>query len=289
MNCAIVALSREGARVGLRLAEALRGADLFVHEKVALEDGGTDAARWRPFASVLDLTARIFRDYRGLVYVMPCGVVVRAIAPHAGHKKSDPAVVVVDVGARFAVSLLSGHEGGANRLALEVSNILAAEPVISTTTEARKRFVVGIGCRRGVTARAVIHAVRRALKEAGVPLPQVRMLASADIKSNERGLLSAARSLRLPLRFIRSEELRQCQREFARSEFVRRKVGLPAVAEPCALLAGTRTRLRLPKRIHGPVTVAVAEEDCWWWESAPADRSTARAARSKPSRRARSS
>jgi cobalt-precorrin 5A hydrolase len=288
MKCAIIALSPEGTRVGLRLAAASRGADLFVHEKAMPADGEA-VARWRPFASVLDLTARIFGKYRGLVYVMPCGVVVRAIAAHARHKKSDPAVVVVDVGARFAVSLLSGHEGGANRLAIEVSNVLAAEPVISTTTEARKRFVVGVGCRRGVSAGAVLEAIRCALKEAGVSLSEVRMLASADIKSKERGLLSAARTLRLPLRFIRSEELRECQREFARSEFVQRKVGLPAVAEPCALLAGARTRLRLPKRIHGPVTVAVAEEDCWWWESAPAEHSTARAARSKPSRRARSS
>ena len=50
--------------------------------------------------------------YDGLVYIAPCGVVVRAIAPFLEHKTKDPAVVVVDVGGRWAVSLLSGHEGG---------------------------------------------------------------------------------------------------------------------------------------------------------------------------------
>jgi cobalt-precorrin 5A hydrolase len=289
MKRAIIALSPEGVSVGSRLAVAWRNADLFVHEKAALPDGTPDQKRWHSFASVVHLTAKIFKKYRGLVYVMPCGVVVRAIAPHARHKKSDPAVVVVDIGARFAVSLLSGHEGGANELAQEAGHVLGAEPVISTTTEARKRFIVGVGCRRGVSARAICTAIRLALKEAGVPLSEVRTLASADIKSDERGLLSAARSLHLPLRFIRSEELRKCQRTFTRSEFVTQRVGLPAVAEPCALLAGTRTRLRQPKRIHGPVTVAVAEEDCWWWESAPADRSIAPAVPSRPSRRPRSS
>ncbi len=48
-------------------------------------------------------------------------------------------MVVVDVGARWAISLLSGHEGGANDLAVAVGNILAAEPVISTTSEALKK------------------------------------------------------------------------------------------------------------------------------------------------------
>jgi hypothetical protein len=55
--------------------------------------------------------ASIFSDYRRLVYVMPCGVVVRAIAAHVNDKHTDPAVVVTDIGGRWAMSLLSGHEG----------------------------------------------------------------------------------------------------------------------------------------------------------------------------------
>ena len=86
----------------------------------------------------MDLTEQIFASYTGLVYIAPTGVVVRAIAPLLRHKTTDPAVVVVDVGGRWAVSLLSGHEGGANELAVTVANILGAEPVVSTTTEAVK-------------------------------------------------------------------------------------------------------------------------------------------------------
>ncbi|MEW6347534.1 MAG: cobalamin biosynthesis protein [Thermodesulfobacteriota bacterium] len=218
------------------------------------------------FSRITDLTREIFAQFRGLVYIAPCGVVVRALAPNLRSKLDDPAVVVVDVGGRYAVSLLSGHEGGANELALAVANTLAAEPVISTTTEARKRLIVGVGCRRGTSSDSIVSAIRHALAEIRASEDQVRLLASADIKAEELGLLEASKQLGIAVRFIPSEEIRSSAREFAVSRFVEEKVNLPAVAEPAALLAGRRTRLILPKRRFNGVTVAVAQEDCVWSE-----------------------
>jgi cobalt-precorrin 5A hydrolase len=197
---------------------------------------------------------------------MPCGVVVRAVAPHLENKRTDPAIVVVDAGGRYAVSLLSGHEGGANDLAVKVANILGAEPVITTTTEALKDLVVGIGCRRGVEAEAVVSAVREALRLAGGELSRVRFLASADIKAGEEGLLDAARRLGVPVRFVGSEDIRSSTRSFDRSDFVEEKVNLPAVAEPATLLAGRRTTLILRKTVLRGLTVAVARESFMWSE-----------------------
>ena len=82
--------------------------------------------------------SRIFPACREIVCAVPCGVVVRAVAPLIRNKFEDPAVVVLDVGGRWSVSLLSGHEGGANDLAMRVANLLGAEPVVTTTTEALK-------------------------------------------------------------------------------------------------------------------------------------------------------
>ena len=258
MTLAAVTLSREGAMLADRLAQELPGTDLYVHEKVS----GDWAAR--PFAGIVELTEQIFPKYRGLVYVAPCGVVVRALAGCLKHKTADPAVVAVDVGGRWAVSLLSGHEGGANDLAVTVANILRAEPVISTTTEALKTVIVGIGCRRGAKSGKIITAVKEALRECGLEASQVRLLSSADIKSNEPGLLEAASELKVPLRFISSEEIRNSRRNFRHSAFVEQKVNLPAVAEPAALLAGRRTTLILKKRVYNGVTVALARESCLW-------------------------
>jgi cobalt-precorrin 5A hydrolase len=254
VKIALVSLSNEGARVAATLAGHFPNSEIFLHA------GVEELPAAKRFDRVIELTAEIFSQFEGLVYIAPAGLVVRAIAPCLKHKTTDPAVVLVDVGGRWAVSLLGGHEGGANELALAVANCLGAEPVISTTTEAIKDLIVGVGCRRGTAAATIAAAVREALARAGVDLCRVRFLASADIKADEPGLRQAALELGLPLRLVAADEIAHSTRSFERSEFVQEKVHLPAVAEPAALLAGRRTKLLLPKTILNGVTVAIARE-----------------------------
>ena len=96
---------------------------------------------------------------------------------------------------------------------------------------------------------------------AGRSRDDVRLLATADVKRNERGLWEAADTLQLPLRLISSDDIRRCPYAFEPSPLAEEKVGLPAVAEPAALLAGRRTRFLLRRQILDGVTVAIAEED----------------------------
>jgi cobalt-precorrin 5A hydrolase len=275
MSIALISLSAEGLSIARRLAPHFSDAEIYVHESVA------EAPEVRRFTKVADLTREVFGRCRGLVYIMPSGVVVRAIAPLVEHKLKDPAVVVIDVLGRWAISLLCGHEGGANPLTLRIANLLEAEPVITTTSEAAKDLIVGVGCRRGTPAETIIAAITEALALVGHRPQEVRLLASADLKADETGLLQAAEQLAIPLRLIAGAEIRACGRLFAHSTFVEDKVALPAVAEPVALLAGRRTQLILPKTIIKSVTVAIARENCSWSASDPATASTAPAARSR--------
>jgi cobalt-precorrin 5A hydrolase len=231
---------------------------LHFHEVVA------DRAGAVVFSRTADLVAALFPKTDGMIFIGPCGVMVRAMAPHLASKYTDPPVVVLDVLGRWSLSLVSGHEGGANALCLAAANILGAEPVITTTSDAARTLVVGVGCRRGCEASAIVDAVTRGLEKAGAALSDVRYLASADIKAHEPGLLAAAERLGLPLRFIASEEIRSCSRGFTETPLAMEKVNLPAVAEPSALLAGRRTTLILPKTIINKVTVAVARENSSW-------------------------
>jgi cobalt-precorrin 5A hydrolase len=125
-------------------------------------------------------------------------------------------------------------------------------------------------------------AVRECLATAGHRPEEVRLLASADLKADEAGLLKAAHLLNIPLRFVPGAEICACDRNFNASAFVQDKVALPAVAEPAALLAGRRTRLILPKTIIKSVTVAIARENCSWLVSAPETASTEPAGPSRP-------
>ncbi|MHC3468461.1 precorrin-3B C(17)-methyltransferase [Streptomyces sp. 7R007] len=83
-----------------------------------------------------DAVRAAFAQCEQLVCFLATGAVVRLIAPLLAGKTSDPGVVCVDEGGRFAVSLVGGHGGGANELARDVGELLGAQPVVTTATDA---------------------------------------------------------------------------------------------------------------------------------------------------------
>ena len=251
----VITLSEMGVTVARKLENRLRDVRLHVHNSVK------NVERANSYKNTHDLLATLFKQTDGIVFIGPSGIMVRDLAPLLKSKYTDPPVVVVDVMARFAISLVSGHEGGANALAVTVANILGAEPVVTTTTDAAKTLMVGVGCRRGAAADAIVSAINHALAQIHADIDEVRFLASADIKKDEAGLVEAAEILGIPLRLIASEEIRSCLQSFNITPLAEEKVNLPAVAEPAALLAGRRTTLILPKIIKNQVTVAIAREN----------------------------
>ena len=116
MNTAYFYLTDEGGKLAHKLAAAHPG-DIYNKEnfKENLRTG--------------------FGRYDSLVCIMATGIVVRILAPLIVHKTSDPAVVVLDQKGKYAISLLSGHLGGANDLAREMAVISGGEAVITTATD----------------------------------------------------------------------------------------------------------------------------------------------------------
>ena len=91
-----------------------------------------------------ELVAALFPEFAGFVFIMAAGIVVRVIAPLLRDKRTDPAVVVMDEKGRFAVSLASGHLGGANELAAKVAALCGAQAVITTATDLQQTLAVDL-------------------------------------------------------------------------------------------------------------------------------------------------
>ncbi|GHF88158.1 precorrin-3B C(17)-methyltransferase [Streptomyces griseosporeus] len=85
---------------------------------------------------VADAVRRAFAECEQLVCFLATGAVVRLVAPLLAGKTTDPGVVCVDEAGRYAVALLGGHGGGANDLARAAGEVLGAEPVVTTATDA---------------------------------------------------------------------------------------------------------------------------------------------------------
>lgn len=220
---------------------------------------------WHPgeFASNREAFVAAYGSCRRWVMIMAAGIAVRYLQGLPKAKATDPGVVVLDEGARFAVSLMGGHEGGANALAYAVANAVGAIPVITTATETLKPLVLGVGCRRGVSAERIGLAIASALEKAGRPLAEVREVATIDLKAREPGLLEWCAQQDLPLRVITREHVQERPWVTQGSDWVKANVGVEGVCEPCALLATHRGKLLVPKTALNGVAVAVVEENCF--------------------------
>lgn len=126
MKLAYLSFTEKGRQLAGRLAAALGGSVQRCGASCSLE-------AW---------TAAHFSQSDGLVYVGAAGIAVRAIAPHLKSKTTDPAVVVVDECARYAIPILSGHLGGANDLARAIGRVCGAIPVLTTATDVNGVFAV---------------------------------------------------------------------------------------------------------------------------------------------------
>lgn len=106
-------------------------------EKIASSLEYSKVYKSRELTNLKDLVGEMFENYTHIVFICAVGITVRLIAPYIKDKTIDPAVVAVDDMGRYAISLLSGHVGGANEFALKISEILGAEAIITTASDSR--------------------------------------------------------------------------------------------------------------------------------------------------------
>lgn len=132
MRLALISVTNRGALLSSELGEKLR---LLDHQVQLFAKNGRNPVLATRYELLSTLVAEIFTEYDGLIFVMATGIVVRVIAPYIQDKRFDPAVVVMDEGGQYAISLLSGHIGGGNELTAAISEVTGAQPVITTATD----------------------------------------------------------------------------------------------------------------------------------------------------------
>ena len=162
MNIAIICFSMTGLETGEKLKKALTEEG----EQVTL----AKKSRYLPDSIAVSTSQWAGEQFRsgkdGVIFIGACGIAVRSIAPYIVGKKTDPAVLVIDECGNFVISLLSGHLGGANELALRCAGYLEATPVVTTATDLHSRFAVDVFAKKN--GCAIFHM--EAAKEASAAL-----------------------------------------------------------------------------------------------------------------------
>ena len=140
----------------------------------------------------------------------------------------------------------------------EAPLILISDRLVETTRPAvvyrPPSLVAGIGCSRGTGADEILDLLALSLQEARLSEKSVAALATIDVKSDEAGLLEAAKRLGVPVRFHPAEALSAVEAPNP-SEMVREAVGTPSVAEAAVISCGAE--LVVEKRKTANVTLAI--------------------------------
>ncbi len=344
-SIACYALSAQGVSLAHSLAKHI---DLCIYapEKFCTEgDSG--------FTSLSDLLAHTFNLYKAHIFISATGIAVRSVATHLMHKSKDPAVVVCDELGHYAISLLSGHWGGANELCKDIAKYLApthsTKAIITTATDINNvlaidmlakqhgciildwnkvKFInsallnkeavqlydprgifnqnvliqagfnihnslntmdfnlpsigidwqilpeyaqflrltmpvlcVGIGCKRGTHKEEILCAIEQTFAKEKLEPRALSCFASADIKSDEAGLILAAKEFALPLRLFNAHDLANTLSPNPSAIAAKLlSVEKISVSEGAALLgAGDGASLIVPKvKYNKKITVAIA-------------------------------
>lgn len=110
----IIHVTSPARQIAVTIADAIEGCEIISHASLKPEDLAGRSA---------------------IIFIGAMGICVRTIAPILSDKLTDPAIVCVDTTATFAISVASGHVGGANELTGRVAAILGATPVITTRSD----------------------------------------------------------------------------------------------------------------------------------------------------------
>ena len=178
MKLAVFAFSRRGLDTARRAAAALEWEECRLYAPARLAGEGFEAVT----GPLADFAGPVFRWADGMVFVSSCGIAVRAVAPHLRDKTCDPAVLAADETGRFVVPLLSGHIGGANRLARQLAASLGAVAAVTTATDVNGKFSVDAwAAEQGlyIDDMKAARAVSAAILEGPVPLASDFPLAGA--------------------------------------------------------------------------------------------------------------
>lgn len=166
MNAVIFAYSRRGCETARRVSGLLQAGASTRYCTARLREDG-----FYPISK--PLYGECFSQADALIFIGACGIAVREIAPYVSDKRKDPAVLCIDELGQYVIPLLSGHIGGANRLARKLARGLGATAVITTATDINHRFSADTWASENGYAISSMEAAKRisaAILEGDIPL-----------------------------------------------------------------------------------------------------------------------
>lgn len=152
----IACFTDAGERLAERIAAGMKPSDTKDREEMVMrfpsKRGEMTLSEW---------TKARFNAGCALLFIGASGIAIRAVTPFISDKTKDPAVLCMDEKGKFVIPLLSGHIGGANRIAKELSELVNAQAVLTTATDVNDLFAIDVFAERNDLAIDDMEAAKR--------------------------------------------------------------------------------------------------------------------------------
>ena len=124
-------------------------------------------------------------------------------------------------------------------------------------------IIAGIGCKRDVPEEKLRESLHVALEKLNINKKCVKAICSAWVKADEKGLLSLADRMNIPIRFYDKETLEKTISYYnlVKSNFAEKQIGVGNVCEAAAMSFARQITLIKGKESYGGVTIALARVD----------------------------
>lgn len=137
MKLACLSFTEKGYELGERISDIKNPKHDISHFNNSKINGG-----------IKGFIEKSWNYYDGFIFISATGIAIRMINPYIESKIKDPAIIVIDDMGQYAISLLSGHIGGANDITHWIAKEIGAIPVITTASDNRGIDAVDVFAKR---------------------------------------------------------------------------------------------------------------------------------------------
>ncbi|MCY6356322.1 cobalt-precorrin 5A hydrolase [Clostridium sp. ZS2-4] len=123
----------------------------------------------------------------------------------------------------------------------------------------RKNIILGIGCRKDFDAEKMHKTVVKVLRENNIDIRAVSVVATVEIKKDEKAILELSKNLNAELKIFTLNEIKEIEDRYKGSDFVKKSIGVRAVCEPSVELSGGK--LLTGKISCGGMTICIGERE----------------------------
>lgn len=123
----------------------------------------------------------------------------------------------------------------------------------------RRDVILGIGCRKNFDAEKMHKTVIKVLGENNIDIRAVSIVATVEIKKDEKAILELSKKFNAELKIFTLNEIKKIEDKYKGSDFVEKSIGVRAVCEPSVELSGGK--LLTGKICCDGMTICIGERE----------------------------